>query len=67
MTPIGWPYALLVWGYALVWFVVNNIAKIWIYRAIRGQSAWIGRHLTRVHRPLQMHPAASGKFRRERS
>ena len=24
MTPIGWGWALLVWGYALAWFVVND-------------------------------------------
>lgn len=32
ITPIGWLHALLVWGYALAWFVVNDFAKIWIYR-----------------------------------
>jgi H+-transporting ATPase len=24
MTPIGWGWALLVWGYALAWFLVND-------------------------------------------
>ena len=24
MTPIGWSWALLVWGYALAWFLVND-------------------------------------------
>ena len=27
MTPIGWSWALVVWGYALGWFVVNDFAK----------------------------------------
>ena len=27
ITPISWKYALLIWGYALVWFVFNNIVK----------------------------------------
>jgi H+-transporting ATPase len=24
MTPIGWGWALAVWGYALAWFLVND-------------------------------------------
>jgi H+-transporting ATPase len=24
MTPLGWGWALFVWGYALAWFVVND-------------------------------------------
>ena len=31
MTPIGWGWALLVWGYALVWFVVNDRVKVAAY------------------------------------
>ena len=27
MTPIGWPWALAVWGYALAWFVINDFIK----------------------------------------
>jgi H+-transporting ATPase len=29
MTPIGWGWAALVWGYALVWFLVNDWVEIW--------------------------------------
>ena len=32
MTPIGWGWALLVWGYALVWFLVNDRVKLAAYR-----------------------------------
>jgi len=28
MTPIGWGWAALVWGYALVWFLVNDWIEI---------------------------------------
>jgi H+-transporting ATPase len=28
MAPIGWKLALFVWGYALAWFLVNDLAKI---------------------------------------
>jgi H+-transporting ATPase len=32
MVPIGWGWALLVWGYALVWFLVNDRIKLIAYR-----------------------------------
>ena len=31
MTPLGWRWALLVWGYALVWFLVNDRVKLLAY------------------------------------
>ncbi len=34
MYPIGWSWALLVWGYALVWFLVNDRVKLAGYRLI---------------------------------
>ena len=35
IAPIGWRNALLVWGYALTWFVINDFVKIWTYRILR--------------------------------
>ena len=32
MSPIGWTWALGVWGYALAWFLVNNRVKLAAYR-----------------------------------
>jgi len=32
MTPLGWGWAMFVWGYALVWFLVNDRVKILAYR-----------------------------------
>ena len=32
MTPIGWKWALVVWGYALAWFLVNDWIKLAAYR-----------------------------------
>ena len=32
MTPIGWRWALLVWGYALAWFFFNGRVKLLAYR-----------------------------------
>jgi H+-transporting ATPase len=32
MTPLGWGWALMVWGYALAWFLVNDRVKLLAYR-----------------------------------
>ena len=32
MTPLGWGWAMFVWGYALVWFLVNDRVKLLAYR-----------------------------------
>jgi H+-transporting ATPase len=32
MTPLGWGWALFVWGYALVWFLLNDRVKLAAYR-----------------------------------
>ena len=32
MPPIGWGWAALVWGYSLVWFLLNDRVKLLAYR-----------------------------------
>jgi H+-transporting ATPase len=32
MTPLGWGWAAFVWGYALVWFLLNDRVKLLAYR-----------------------------------
>lgn len=32
MTPLGWGWALFVWGYALAWFLVSDRVKLLAYR-----------------------------------
>jgi H+-transporting ATPase len=32
MTPLGWAWAGFVWGYALIWFLVNDRIKLLAYR-----------------------------------
>ena len=39
ITPIGWEYALWMWAYALLWFVVDNAAKMLAYRLLRLRGA----------------------------
>jgi H+-transporting ATPase len=34
MTPIGWGWAAFVWGYAMVWFFVNDRVKLAAYRVL---------------------------------
>jgi len=34
MTPLGWGWALFVWGYALGWFLVNDRVKLLAYRVL---------------------------------
>jgi H+-transporting ATPase len=36
MSPIGWKWALLVWAYALAWFLVNDRIKLLALRFLRG-------------------------------
>jgi len=39
MTPLGWGWALFVWGYALVWFLVNDRVKLLAYRVLDSPGA----------------------------
>jgi H+-transporting ATPase len=34
MTPLGWGWAAFVWGYALVWFLLNDRVKLLVYRVL---------------------------------
>ncbi len=35
MTPIGWTWALFLWGYVLVWFIFNDMVKMAVLRYYR--------------------------------
>jgi H+-transporting ATPase len=39
MTPLGWGWAGFVWGYALVWFLINDRVKLLAYRIFDGGKA----------------------------
>ena len=34
MTPLGWGWALFVWGYAMAWFLVTDPVKLLAYRVL---------------------------------
>ena len=38
MAPIGWNWALFVWGYALAWFFVNDRVKLAAYKVFDSQN-----------------------------
>jgi H+-transporting ATPase len=38
MTPLGWGWALFVWGYALVWFFVNDRVKLLAYKILKSKN-----------------------------
>ena len=50
MTPLGWRWAMFVWGYALVWFLVRDRLKLLAYRVFDPTAA-----------PLLAKPSAAGK------
>jgi H+-transporting ATPase len=44
MSPLGWYYAGIVWGYCLVLFLIQDRVKLIGYRIFRGQhSGWFGK------------------------
>jgi H+-transporting ATPase len=56
VEPIGWTAALLVWGYALAWLFISNLAKVLTQRAINSGPLRHLRHLSRAHSRLQSYP-----------
>ncbi len=39
MAPLGWGWALFVWGYAMAWFLVNDRVKLLAYRVFDPTAA----------------------------
>jgi len=52
MAPIGWKWSLLIWAYALAWFIVNDRIKILAYRIFDPQrKALLEKKTLRVANP----------------
>jgi len=58
MIPIGWPWALAVWGYSFAWFLVNDYVKRFAYKVFDpnegvilgvSRAASTGVHHARAH------------------
>ncbi len=41
VTPIGWEYALWMWIYALVWFLINDVIKMLAYKLLRKRNSYV--------------------------
>jgi H+-transporting ATPase len=48
MTPTGWGLALMVWAYALVFFILASAVKIGTYRLLEYRALHHERHLARI-------------------
>ncbi len=48
MTPTGWGLALMVWAYALVFFILASAVKIGAYRLLEYRALHHDRHLARI-------------------
>jgi len=44
MAPIGWGWGLFVWGYALIWFLINDNIKLVAYRLFDTKHPTLFRH-----------------------
>ncbi|MBW2658855.1 MAG: plasma-membrane proton-efflux P-type ATPase [Deltaproteobacteria bacterium] len=54
LPSIGWKLALFVWGYALSWFIFNDLVKLGAYRIF--EHGWFGKkHLERIKTPIGSH------------
>jgi H+-transporting ATPase len=50
MAPLGWKWALVVWVYALVWFLINDRVKLLAYRVFdRHRSGLLAPIRNRIH------------------
>jgi hypothetical protein len=47
---------LAIWGYALIWFLFNDVVKIWVYGLMQHGVDAHSRHLWRVDTPLNPGP-----------
>ncbi len=41
VTPIGWKFALWIWLYALIWFVINDAVKLITYKLLQERKLLI--------------------------
>jgi H+-transporting ATPase len=60
MAPLGWGWALFVWGYALAWFLVNDRMKLLAYRIFDPiEAAALAKRLIDLKPPIAHGPMRS--------
>ncbi len=57
MVPVGWKWALIIWGYALAWFLVNDGIKLAAYHVLDPAGSALA-HMRRVTFPRRRRSAA---------
>jgi H+-transporting ATPase len=59
MTPLGWTYAGIVWGYALAWLFFNDMVKLAAYKVFgREHAGFFGRYVrSELDRSLKGRPS----------
>ncbi len=50
MAPIGWRWALFVWGYALAWFLVSDQVKLGAYKVFDMEGGSLMAHMWGKHK-----------------
>jgi H+-transporting ATPase len=50
MAPIGWRWAVFVWGYALAWFLLNDRVKLAAYKVFDPQEGGLTAHYWQKHK-----------------
>ncbi|MEO9130835.1 MAG: plasma-membrane proton-efflux P-type ATPase [Sphingomonas sp.] len=58
VTPLAWYWALLVWGYAIAWFLVNDRAKLLTYKLLDDLRAGKEADLKAAAKQPASHPEA---------
>ena len=56
MAPLGWGWALFVWGYALAWFLLNDRVKLLAYRVLDPTAAPL-----LAKKPLDLRPRIAAR------
>ena len=68
MTPLGWGWAGFVWGYALIWALVNDRVKLLAYKVIdpvKGQTKTQGKSLAKPEAKAEPKPEAKAEPKSE--
>ncbi|MGD0540665.1 MAG: plasma-membrane proton-efflux P-type ATPase, partial [Tepidisphaeraceae bacterium] len=68
MTPLGWGWAAFVWGYALVWFLINDRVKLLAYLIFDRTKAGAtpeARAEAQIHAKTEPEPAAKSDAKKE--
>lgn len=55
ITAIGWPLALMVWGFSLLSFTVNATAKVGLVKLMSYRAGHQSRHLDRLETTMHSH------------